>query len=167
MTTNAQGEVYRFTIDMERLKALGIVDPKSRAALEAYDHHELSSAERLFFKLWGNDLLKSGVFQPGQKIAERNEHPVFAHVVVSGEVIATDDKGSHLFGPGSVFGLAEGLADLTYQWDAVARTVVMTRHIPMDRALREVRRLNAGLKGICRFTTMRVLGLPSAPESLK
>jgi len=167
MTTNAQGEVYRFTIDMERLKALGIVDPKSRAALEAYDHHELSSAERLFFKLWGNDLLKSGVFQPGQKIAERNEHPVFAHVVVSGEVIATDEKGSHLFGPGSVFGLAEGLADLTYQWDAVARTVVMTRHIPMDRALREVRRLNAGLKGICRFTTMRVLGLPSAPESLK
>ena len=167
MTTNAQGEVYRFTIDMERLKALDIVDPKSRAALEAYDHHELSSAERLFFKLWGNDLLKSGVFQPGQKIAERNEHPVFAHVVVSGEVIATDDKGSHLFGPGSVFGLAEGLADLTYQWDVVARTVVMTRHIPMDRALREVRRLNAGLKGICRFTTMRVLGLPAAPESLK
>ena len=167
MTTNAQGETYRFTIDMQRLKALGIVDPKSKAAHEAYDHHELSSAERLFFKLWGNDLLKSGVFQPGQKIAERKEHPVFAHVVVSGEVIATDDKGSYLFGPGSVFGLAEGLADLTYQWDAVARTVVMTRNIPMDRALREVRRLNAGLKGICRFTTMRVLGLPTAPESLK
>lgn len=167
MTTNAEGETYRFTIDMQRLKALGIVDPKSKAALEAYDHHELSSAERLFFKLWGNDLLNSGLFQPGQKIAERNEHPVFAHVVVSGEVIATDDKGSYLFGPGSVFGLAEGLADLTYQWDAVARTVVMTRHIPMDRALREVRRLNAGLKGICRFTTMRVLGLPTAPESLK
>jgi hypothetical protein len=167
MTTNAEGETYRFAIDMQRLKALGIVDPKSKAALEAYDHHELSSAERLFFKLWGNDLLNSGLFQPGQKIAERNEHPVFAHVVVSGEVIATDDKGSYLFGPGSVFGLAEGLADLTYQWDAVARTVVMTRHIPMDRALREVRRLNAGLKGICRFTTMRVLGLPTAPESLK
>ena len=167
MTTNAQGETYRFAIDMQRLKALGIVDPKSQAALAAYDHHELSSAERLFFKLWGNDLLNSGLFQPGQKIAERGEHPVFAHVVVSGEVIATDDKGSHLFGPGSVFGLAEGLADLTYQWEAVARTVVMTRHIPMDRALREVRRLNAGLKGICRFTTMRVLGLPSAPESLK
>jgi hypothetical protein len=66
-----------------------------------------------------------------------------------------------------VFGLAEGLADLTYQWDAVARSVVMTRHIPVDRALREVRRLNAGLKGICRFTTMRVLNLSTAPETLK
>lgn len=167
MVNNAQGEAYRFAIDMQRLKALGIVDPKSRTAHEAYDQHELSSAERLFFKLWGNDLLKSGVFQPGQKIAERGEQPVFAHVVVSGEVVATDDKGTHLFGPGSVFGLAEGLADLTYRWDAVARSVVMTRHIPMDRALREVRRLNAGLKGICRFTTMRVLELPTAPESLK
>jgi hypothetical protein len=167
MITNTQGEDYRFAIDMPRLKALGIVDPKSKAALEAFDHHDLSSAERLFFKLWGNDLLKSGVFQPGQKIAERGEHPVFAHVVISGEVIATDGSGSHLFGPGSVFGLAEGLADLTYQWDAVARSVVMTRHIPVDRALREVRRLNAGLKGICRFTTMRVLNLSTAPETLK
>ncbi len=167
MTTNAQGEPFRFAIDMQRLKALGIIDPKSREAHDAFDHHELSSAERLFFKLWGSDLLNSGIFQPGQKIAERGEHPVFAHVVVSGEVIATDAKGSHLFGPGSVFGLAEGLADLTYGWDAVAKTVVTTRVIPLDRALREVRRLNAGLKGICRFTTMRVLGLPSAPETLK
>ena len=167
MSTNSQGETFRFALDEQRFKALGITDPKSREAHDAYDHHEFSSAERLFFKLWGNDLLKSGVFQPGQKIAERGEHPVFAHVVVSGEVIATDDRGSHLFGPGSVFGLAEGLADLTYQWDAVARSVVMTRLISMDRALREVRRLNAGLKGICRFTTMRVLDLSVAPESLK
>lgn len=167
MTSNTEGASYRFAIDMHRLKALGIVDPKSRSAHEAFDKHDLSSADRLFFKLWGNDSLKSGVFQPGQKIAERGEHPVFAHVVVSGEVAATDGLGTHLFGPGSVFGLAEGLADLTYQWDAVAQTVVTTRLIPVDRALREVRRLNAGLKGICRFTTMRVLNLPSAPESLK
>ena len=167
MTSNIEATSYRFAIDMHRLKALGIVDPKSRAAHEAFDQHELSSAERLFFKLWGNDSLKSGVFQPGQKIAERGEHPVFAHVVISGEIVATDESGSHHFGPGSVFGLAEGLADLTYRWDAVAKTVVTTRHIPVDRALREVRRLNAGLKGICRFTTMRVLNLPNAPESLK
>lgn len=167
MTSNTEATSYKFAIDMHRLKALGIVDPKSRAAHEAFDQHDLSSAERLFFKLWGNDSLKSGVFQPGQNIAEKGEHPVFAHVVISGEVISTDESGSHLLGPGSVFGLAEGLADITYQWDAVAKTVVTTRLIPVDRALREVRRLNAGLKGICRFTTMRVLNLPTAPESLK
>jgi hypothetical protein len=44
--------------------------------------------------------------------------------------------------------------------------VVTTKVIPIDRALREVRRLNAGLKGICRFTTMRILDLASPPESL-
>jgi hypothetical protein len=87
MTSSTEATTYRFAIDMHRLKALGIVDPKSRAAHEAFDQHELSSAERLFFKLWGNDSLKSGVFQPGQKIAERGEHPVFAHVVISGEIV--------------------------------------------------------------------------------
>ena len=166
MTTNSQGEVFRFALDVQRFKALGITDPKSREAHAAYDHHEFSSAERLFFKLWGSDLLNSGLFNPGQKIAERGEHPVFAHVIISGEVLATNEKGSHLFGPGSVFGLAEGLIDGVYQWDAVAKTVVTTKVIPVDRSLREVRRLNAGLKGICRFTTMRILDLPSPPESL-
>ena len=51
MTTNSQGEVFRFALDVQRFKALGITDPKSRAAHDAYDHHEFSSAERLFFKL--------------------------------------------------------------------------------------------------------------------
>lgn len=166
MSTDSPGETPRFALDVQRFKTLGITDPKSRAALDAYDHHEFSSAERLFFKLWGSDLLNSGLFNPGQKIAERGEHPVFAHVIISGEVVATNDQGSHLFGPGSVFGLAEGLIDDVYQWDAVARTVVTTKVIPIDRALREVRRLNSGLKGICRFTTMRILGLSSPPSSL-
>jgi hypothetical protein len=166
MSTDSPGETPRFALDTQRFKTLGITDPKSREALDAYDHHEFSSAERLFFKLWGSDLLNSGLFNPGQKIAERGEHPVFAHVIISGEVVAMNDQGSHLFGPGSVFGLAEGLIDDVYQWDAVARTVVTTKVIPIDRALREVRRLNSGLKGICRFTTMRILGLSSPPPSL-
>jgi len=166
MSTDSPGEKPRFALDVQRFKTLGITDPKSRAALDAYDHHEFSSAERLFFKLWGTDLLNSGLFHPGQKIAARGEHPVFAHVIISGEVMTTSDEGSYLFGPGSVFGLAEGLIDDVYRWDAVARTVVTTKVIPIDRALREVRRLNSGLKGICRFTTMRILGLSSPPQSL-
>jgi len=57
MSTNSQGETFRFALDVQRFKALGITDPKSREAHDAYDHHEFSSAERLFFKLWGSDLL--------------------------------------------------------------------------------------------------------------
>jgi hypothetical protein len=100
---------HRFSVNVERFKALGIVDPKSKSAHDAYDHHEFSSSERLFFKLWGNEQLKSGIFSPGQKVAEKGEHPVFAQVIIAGEVVVTDKNGEHFFGPGSVFGLAEGL----------------------------------------------------------
>lgn len=164
MSTDSKDDI-RFGMDMQRFKALGIIDPRSKDAINAFDHHEFSSAERLFFKLWGSEL-NSGVFQPGQKIAERGEHAVFAHVVVSGTVETSDARGKILFGPGSVFGMAEGLADTVYGWDAVAKTVVTTKLIPLDRALREVRRLNSGLKGICRFTTMRILDLKTPPETL-
>ncbi len=164
MSTDSQDPIL-FGMDMQRFRALGIIDPRSKQAIEAFDHHEFSSAERLFFKLWGSDL-KSGVFQPGQKIAERGEHAVFAHIVISGTVETTDTRGKMLFGPGSVFGMAEGLADVVFEWDAVATSVVTTKLIPLDRALREVRRLNAGLKGICRFTTMRILDLKAPPATL-
>ncbi len=165
MTTNSEDEI-RFGMNMQRFKALGIIDPRSKQAMDAFDHHEFSSAERLFFKLWGSDL-NSGVFQPGQKIAQRGDHATFAHVVISGTVETVDNQGKKLcFGPGSVFGMAEGLADIVYAWDAVARTVVTTKLIPLDRALREVRRLNSGLKGICRFTTMRILELKAPPATL-
>jgi len=164
--SNSSEDEIRFGMDMQRFKALGIIDPRSKQAIEAFDHHEFSSAERLFFKLWGSDL-NSGVFQPGQKIAERGEHAVFAHVVISGNVETVDAQGKKLlFGPGSVFGMAEGLADVVYSWDAIAKTVVSTKFIPLDRALREVRRLNPGLKGICRFTTMRILELKAPPATL-
>jgi hypothetical protein len=154
-----------FGMDMSRFKALGIIDPNSKQALDAFNHHEFSSAERLFFKLWGSDL-PSAAFQPGQKLVKRGEHPVSAYVVISGVVEITNSSGKFLFGPGSVFGLAEGLADTVNEWDAEAKSVVVTKMIPIDRALREVRRLNVGLKGICRFTTMRILGLKTAPVSL-
>ena len=154
-----------FGVDMSRFKALGIIDPNSKQALDAFNHHEFSSAERLFFKLWGSDL-PYGTFHPGQKLATSGEHPVSAYIVISGVVETTNISGKLLFGPGSVFGLAEGLADRANEWDAEAKTLVVTKIIPIDRALREVRRLNVGLKGICRFTTMRILGLKIAPESL-
>jgi hypothetical protein len=62
-----------------------------------------------FFKLWGNEQQNAGIFSPGQKVAEKGEHPVLAQVIISGEVVVTDKNGEHFFGPGSVFGLAEGL----------------------------------------------------------
>jgi hypothetical protein len=83
---------HRFSVNVERFKALGIVDPRSKSAHDAYDHHEFSSSERLFFKIWGNEQLNAGIFSPGQKVAEKGEHPVLAQVIISGEVVVS--KGS-------------------------------------------------------------------------
>ena len=51
-------------------------------------------------------------------------------------------------------------------WDVIAQSSLTTKVIPLDRSLREIRRLNSGLKGVCRITVMRILNLSSAPESL-
>ncbi len=63
----------------------------------------------MFIKLWSNEQLNAGIFSPGQKVAEKGEHPVLAQVIISGEGVVTDKNGEHFFEPGSVFGLAEGL----------------------------------------------------------
>ena len=155
-----------FSVDIKKLNALGIIDPKSDKAMKAFEEHHFTGAERLFFKIWGTEELNMGFFATGQKLAERGEQPSTAYVVISGEVEGKDHSGSYSFGPGSVFGLAEGLSRKVFEWDAIAKTEVTTKVIPLERALREVRGLNAGLKGICRSTAMRILNLSSPPESL-
>ena len=155
-----------FSIDIKKLNTLGVMDPSSQQAMSAFEKYEFSGAERLFFKLWGTEELNMGYFSVGQSLAERGEQPNTAHVVISGEVEGRDHSGSYKLGPGSVLGLAEGLSRKVYEWDAIAKTPVTTKVIPLERALREVRGLNAGLKGICRSTAMRILNLSAPPESL-
>ena len=155
-----------FSIDVKKLNSLGVIDPTSERAMKAFEQHEFTGAERLFFKLWGTEELNMGYFAVGQKLAERGEQPNTAYVIISGEVEGKDHSGSYHLGPGSVLGLAEGLSRKVYEWDAFAKTAVTTKVIPLERALREVRGLNAGLKGICRSTVMRILNLSSPPESL-
>lgn len=167
MTEPGRDDSMCFAIEIERLQNLGLLNPNSRQALAAYDQHELTSAERLFFKLWGNNLLNSGYFEPGQAIARKGEHPAMAHIVTSGEVVARDNERTYTFGPASVFGLAEGLTDQAYRWDATANSLVTTKVIPIARALREVHGLNAGLRGICRSTAMRILDLKTPPANLR
>jgi len=57
-----------FAIDLEKLKSLGINDPRSAAALEMILDKSLTSDQRLFLSLWGSHLLKTVLFEPKQKI---------------------------------------------------------------------------------------------------
>jgi len=57
-----------FAIDLEKLKSLGINDPRSAAALEMILDKSLTSDQRLFLSLGGSHLLKTVLFEPKQKI---------------------------------------------------------------------------------------------------
>ena len=127
---------------------------------------QLTFSERLLLKLNSSDTLEEKFYLAGEKIAERGSKPVFGHVIIAGLVIARGASGTFEFGPGSVFGVAEGLSDMPIEWEIIAKGEVKARLIPTKRAVTELRALNTGLLGICRITVMRILGLKQSPESL-
>ena len=156
-----------FAIDMGRLNQLGILDPRSPAAMATFSHNQFSSQERLFFSLWASRLLHDGVFKIGEMLTHKGEVVVNAHIIISGELDADNGSKRFTLGPGSVLGLAEGLAHLPYSMTVMAKTVVTTRILRLDKIDREIPKMNAGIRGICRGAVMRTLGLNDVPEALK
>jgi hypothetical protein len=156
-----------FSIDMGRLKLLGVLDPRSPAAMATFSQNQFSSQERLFFSLWASRLLNDGVFKIGEMLTHKGEIVVNAHIIISGELDADNGAKRFTLGPGSVLGLAEGLAHLPYSMTVMAKTVVTTRILRLDKIDREIPKMNAGIRGICRGAVMRTLGLNNVPEALK
>lgn len=156
-----------FGIDPSRFRDLGLMDPQNTHTLKGFDRAELTTEERLFFRILSSSLLRTGVFEQGRKLCSADEPIVLAHVIVTGQVVASNAKVQLVLGPGSVIGLAEGLAQAPSRWDVVAQTTVNTRIIPIDRAIREIKGANSGLRGVCRITVLRTLGLQQIPESLQ
>lgn len=131
-----------------------------------FDSKNLSSTERLFFRLWSNKLLNVRHVEIGEVIASRNEIPDHGFIIINGHASATNDAGKYVFGPGYVFSLAEGMIGKKSSWDIVATSRVVLHCIQISSALSEAQNLNKGLKGICRFTIMRILNLKNYPENL-
>jgi len=156
-----------FSIDMGRMNQLGILDPRSPAAMATFSQNQFSSQERLFFSLWASRLLNDGVFKIGEILTHKGEVVVNAHIIISGELDADNGARRFTLGPGSVLGLAEGLAHLPYGMTVMAKTVVTTRILRLDKIDREIPKMNAGIRGICRGAVMRTLGLNDVPEALK
>lgn len=151
-----------FSIDRSAFDDLSIT-AKRHESVEYFDEHNLSGQERLFFRLWSSKTLQTGVFEAGQTVQRKDQVPSYAFVIVSGEATVEDDDGPYLLGPGTVIGLAEGLCSLPSRYDYTAHTALNCKVIPIDVACREIGRINAGLKGICRFTVQRILGERANP----
>lgn len=152
-------------MDTARFERLSL-DVNSAVDDEDAQSDDLSGTERLFFRLWSNKQLNVRSFEMGDTIASRSQTPEFGYVIIAGMVTASTDKSSYTFGPGSVFCLAEGLASKPSSWDIVANGHVAMQCIPISEALNEAKTLNQGLKGVCRFTVMRILNLKQPPKEL-
>ena len=156
-----------FSIDLQRVNAVGNLAPYSIDALEAYARHGLSSEDRLYYQLVSDLALETGAFKPGTKLCEFGQPVASAYVVRQGEIEVHTEGLSYRVGPGAVLGLAAGLANQPHNMTATALTVVTASVIPMHKALRAVTTCHPGLRRINRNTVMRILNLSSVPESLK
>ena len=157
----------KFSLEMGKFHQHGMLDPSNHQVTQKIDESNLTSSERLFFKLWSSKLLNDGHFTKDQVIIARGQKFTHAYIVISGNISQSDQMGSTEIGPGAVIGLAEGIADIPSSYDIVANNTVNTKLINIEKAVKEVTSLNSGLKGICRSTIMRILNLKVAPSHLK
>jgi CRP-like cAMP-binding protein len=148
---------FRFTIDRSRFKGLSLTQSQSKSTFEFFDQFDMSSLERMFYRIWATPRLRTGLFSPGQTILEAQQVPDTAFVVVLGEVEVQDGEHTFMLGPGSTIGLAEGLCDLPLRYRYTATSVVNVKILPIPNAIREIERANPGLRGICRLTVQRIL----------
>ena len=151
---------------VNQVKLVGTGNPLSSEAVDFNDAVGLTTEDRLFFHLRQNAHLDRCVFNLGDQIAVRGERVHLAHIIISGNVTASDVKNNFTLGPGSVIGLAEGMANLPYSFTVIAKDTVHTRSIPIADAQQELVRLNAGLRGIFRTAIARTLDLKEIPENL-
>lgn len=155
-----------FGVDIENLHALGAVDPYSRQSLELYASGKLTSNERLYFTLWGCSELNLSLFEPKVRICSNEQLAESAFFIVSGTAIAL--QGSHIYrlGPGSVIGLAEGIAGINYSMTVLAVSAVQVRVLPLQMINAQFQNMSSGLRGIIRSLVMRTLKLSQPTPQL-
>lgn len=160
-------ESFDFEIDLSRITALGLIGPTSPEAADAYERLGFSSAERLYHQLAGDLNLGVASFKPGDTLAIAGEDVINAYIVRNGTLESRATHRSFRLGPGSVIGLAEGLALRKHGMTVTALSEVSVSTIPIYRALRALYRMHKGLKGITRNTVMRILQITETPETFK
>lgn len=156
-----------FKVDRSPFDALSL-SATTEEKLAFFRTQQLNGPQRLLYKIWASKALSTVVFRPNQVIQHAQEIPHAAYVVISGQVQVTDNERTFLLGPGAVIGLAEGLCDLASRLEYRASAVVNCKEIPLDTAMREVSRVNTGLKGVFRLTLQKILAERSEiPQWLK
>jgi hypothetical protein len=151
---------FDFSVDLKKIEPIGSLHPDSIDALDAFNRHGLSSEERLYFQLVSDMALGTAVYKPGTVLCEFGQAVTDAYVIGQGEIELKTEGLTYRVGPGTVLGLAAGLANHPHNMTATALTTVTASVKAIDSC-------HPGLRGINRNTVMRILNLSSVPESLK
>ena len=156
-----------FSVNIEHLHALGVLDPYSKQSLELYHSGKLNANERLYFTLWGSRELKTSLIRAKTRFARQGEPVSSAYFVIKGAVLGIKGDEIYRFGPGSVIGLAEGFGGLPYSMDAISVDDVQVRVFPIHEISMLMKSMPPGLKGILKSIVMRTLQLTSPPPLLQ
>jgi len=125
------------------------------------DSKDLSSQDMMFYRLQASDKLITTMHEAGTVFASPlQEHLGNGLIVINGHIEARiGDRKTYHLGPGSVLGLAEGLKDDPFHWTLTAMDNVTILNIPVDKSIRGLTHANAGIRGIVRYTSERILEL--------
>lgn len=148
-----------FAIDLEKLKSLGITDPRTAAALDLIQSKSLSSDQRLFLSLWGSSLLKTTAFEPKKKIIAAGSLVEEGYLIISGSLVGVEGEQIYRFGPGAVLGLAEGMINRPSKMTVVTTTAVQARLIPFHKVDSIISLLPKEMKAILQTIVKRTLAL--------
>jgi CRP-like cAMP-binding protein len=159
VTENQQKITSTYQVDTVRLHEIGVVDPYSKRSMELYRSGKLTSDERLYFTLWGSSHLNSSLLADRTRIATAGQPVTTVCVVIEGSLLAIEGESVYRLGPGSVIGLAEGLAQLPYSMTVVTVSKVQVRLFAMHKITALLDRTPNAFKSIMRTTVMRTLGI--------
>ena len=148
-----------FAIDLEKLKNLGINDPRSTAALDLIRSKSLSSDQRLFHSLWRSTLLKTVLFEPKKKIISAGSLVEEGYLIVSGSLVGVQGEQIYRFGPGAVLGLAEGMINQPSKMSIVTATAVQVRLIPFHKIDSMISLLPKEMKAVLQTIIKRTLAV--------
>ena len=150
---------HQFSLDPSRFEEHSLVSGSiDRPAF--FNDDNLSDQQHLFFQVWVSQVLQVGVLGAGHTLSQAGEIPLYGYVMTSGEarrLPVSENSQELLLGPGSVLGLAEGLAGIPSLYTVEAISTVHCKVIPINEAVADIQRLNSSMKGICRFTLGRIL----------
>lgn len=120
-------------------------------------HKGLNSEERKFLSLMYTSDLRSSIFAQDELIFEAKKPAIQALLILEGEALWEVSEQPCKLGPGSVVGLAEGLAGLPHLYNLRAISQVRAKTLLLSELLADLESVNVGIKGLFRVTLERIL----------